>query len=654
MLKKYPIALFLCLLFIFQLHTGYGQSKLIDSLNGVIATSKVDSIRGDAYFKRGNLSTDVASMSLSYDSAIFFYKQDNALTKAFNTYINKGSMSFNLGELDTLKKVIEEVNDLYANEKSLQKPENEARLFALKGFYHDLQSDHKVAVEYYLKAKDQYVAVGNIEAAGNVCKIIATMFANNRQYEKGYEYTNMAITYNKQVKDSAELYNNLLNLAALRSNLEQYDKLKAILDEAKPYIPNAATPDMVATYYKIEARYYLEVKKDYNLAEGSFKNALAYVNTDNYYDKAEKADIYELLSETYLEQNKLDFAISTSKKSLALYKEIEMPSEYVNNYNILSNAYVKKGQYALAHAYLDSAYTMSDSLYKQKLKDELLATERKYDVKQKNIEIATLKNENAAQRKIKLQYAILAIVTLLSSVILYLYLQNRRRLHKQFTTLQQQQIVQLEKEKQMASLEYLIKGQEEERVRVAMDLHDGLGGMLSGVKLSLSQITPTDEHSKLVNTISQLDRSINELRHIAHNMMPDALLRFGLNEALSNFCASLKHVKDINISYQSYGWKGSIEKNKEVVLYRIAQELINNTIKHAQAKNILVQLIEDENRISLTVEDDGIGYIAKENIHAKGIGMSNIESRVQFLNGNWDIQSEKGTGTTISVEFKIN
>jgi two-component system, NarL family, sensor kinase len=654
MLKKHYRYIFLCFCGCFKLCTGFAQNRLIDSLNAIIATSKIDSIRGNAYFKRGNLSADVTSMCVSYDSAIFFYKQDNALVKVFNSYINKGSMSFNFGETDTLKKVIEEVNEMYINEKSLQKPENEAKLFYLKGFYNDLQSNYKEAVEYYLKAKDKYVVVGNIEAAGNVCKVIATMFGNNRQYEKAFDYTEMAITYNKQVKDSAELYNNLLNLAALRSNMEQYDKLKVILDEAYLYIPNAATPDMVATYYKIEARYYLEVKKDYSLAEASFQKALFYVNTDNYYDKAEKADIYELLGEVYLAQNKLDLAIITSKKSLVLYKEMEMPSEIINNYNILSNTYVKKGQYTLAYTYLDSAYTMSDSLYKQKLKDELFETERKYNVKQKNVEIATLKKENEAQRKIKLQYAILAIVTLLSSVFLYLYLQNRRRLHKQFTTLQKQQIAQLEKEKQMASLEYLIKGQEEERVRVAMDLHDGLGGMLSGVKLSLSQITPTNEHSKLVNTISQLDHSIKELRHIAHNMMPDALLRFGLNEALSNFCSSLKHVKDINISYQSYGWKGSLEKNKEVVLYRIAQELINNTIKHAQAKNILVQLIEDENRINLTVEDDGIGYIAKENIHAKGIGMSNIESRVRYLNGQWDIQSEKDAGTTMSVELKTN
>jgi two-component system, NarL family, sensor kinase len=317
------------------------------------------------------------------------------------------------------------------------------------------------------------------------------------------------------------------------------------------------------------------------------------------------------------------------------------------NYEGLSDIYSNIGNYKAAYTYLDSAYNYKDSLQRKDNLTKITNLEKKYQLKEKNTQIETLQKENAAQRKIKTQYGITAVAALISSLLLILFLHNRRKLHKKTLEAQQQQIAQLEQEKQVAALAYLLKGQEEERTRLARDLHDGLGGMLSGMKISLSQMEDNNPQERLHNVIDQLDSSIKELRHIAHNMMPEALLKYGLDEALNNFCTSLNHNKQINITYQSFGWQNKLDKEKEVVLYRIAQELINNAIKHAQANNILVQVICNDNSINLTVEDDGIGY-QKDAIG--GMGLKNIESRASFINATFEVQSKVGTGTTCQVE----
>lgn len=225
--------------------------------------------------------------------------------------------------------------------------------------------------------------------------------------------------------------------------------------------------------------------------------------------------------------------------------------------------------------------------------------------------------------------------------------------------LQQQRIVELEKEKQLLAAEAMLKGQEDERSRLTKDLHDGLGGMLSGAKYSFSNmkdnlIMTPENMQGFERGLDMLDSSISELRRVAHSMMPEALMKFGLNAALKDFCTGINVSGIIKVVYQSYGVDDiKLEQAASVTIYRIIQELLNNVIKHAAATKAVVQVNKEDNKLLITVEDDGKGFDTSLLKEAKGIGWTNIQNRLGYLKATLDVQSGEGKGTSVNIEITI-
>ena len=212
--------------------------------------------------------------------------------------------------------------------------------------------------------------------------------------------------------------------------------------------------------------------------------------------------------------------------------------------------------------------------------------------------------------------------------------------------------------KLVASLQENQKLVETERNRVARDLHDGLGGMLSGIKLTLNSMTgtmlvPDNNTSIFHKAIAQVDNAIKEMRHVAHSMMPEALLKFGLSEAIQDFCDGINENDGVKMKFTKIGMDKTMEKSTELVVYRIVQELSNNAIKHAVAKNIFIQLNTHPKGITITVEDDGKGFDADLIDKNKSTGLQNVQSRIDYLKGSWDIQSAAGTGTSVNIEIPV-
>ena len=204
----------------------------------------------------------------------------------------------------------------------------------------------------------------------------------------------------------------------------------------------------------------------------------------------------------------------------------------------------------------------------------------------------------------------------------------------------------------------MLKGQEEERSRLAKDLHDGLGGMLSGVKLSFvnmkeNLIMDAESVTSFEKSILQLDNTIAELRKVAHNLMPEALVKFGLKNAILDFCNSMQLSSKTKIIFEQLGTERLLSNTADLYIYRIVQELINNAIKHADADQILVQLTKTNDKVLLTVEDDGKGFNTELIRSAKGIGLKNIQQRVDYLKGKIDIASQAAEGTSVNIELYV-
>jgi two-component system NarL family sensor kinase len=252
--------------------------------------------------------------------------------------------------------------------------------------------------------------------------------------------------------------------------------------------------------------------------------------------------------------------------------------------------------------------------------------------------------------------ALLAFVTVLGFVY-YRYVRQKQQLTEQDSQLKEQKIKQLEQEKQLSAVDGMLRGQEEERSRLARDLHDGLGGMLSGIKSSLTvmsgnQIVPEESALAFGKVIDHLETSIQELRRVARNMMPEALVRFGLKDALQDYVDYLNHSGQ-HIDYQTFGLEERPPQTTEIIVFRIVQELLNNVQKHANASQTLVQLIRDDKRFHLTVEDNGKGFDTSRLAQEQGIGWLSIQSRVDYLNGTLDVTSALGKGTTVNIEFSM-
>ncbi len=196
-----------------------------------------------------------------------------------------------------------------------------------------------------------------------------------------------------------------------------------------------------------------------------------------------------------------------------------------------------------------------------------------------------------------------------------------------------------------ALMRALIEGQEKERKRIAADLHDGLGPLLSAVKLRLS----STQHAAN-ETAELLDQAMREIRSISHNLLPGTLEDFGLETALDDLCSKLR-VGGANVRYQLAGPGHAIPKEVQLSYYRIAQELLTNALRHANASQVEIQLVRHDESLLLLVEDDGKGF--DPTTGGGGIGLRNVTSRAESIGAVLYIDSQAGRGTTVSVELPL-
>ena len=196
-------------------------------------------------------------------------------------------------------------------------------------------------------------------------------------------------------------------------------------------------------------------------------------------------------------------------------------------------------------------------------------------------------------------------------------------------------------------LSAVLRAEERSRSSFAKELHDGMGPLLSSAKMSLSAISTenmSEEQQQILrNTRFLIDESIRSVREISNNVSPQVLSDFGLAQGVRNFISKLAPLNVVNMAFNTNLDKERFDSDTEVVLYRVVCELINNSLKHSGCTNIEVSLMLDGTRLSLDYSDDGNGF-DPYTVSLKGMGLSNITSRIDSLNGEIKITSSKGGG----------
>jgi signal transduction histidine kinase len=408
----------------------------------------------------------------------------------------------------------------------------------------------------------------------------------------------------------------------------------------------------------MEINGYLNIAGVYDKFEKPEK-ALPYLNSaEDYFrstnDMVSLANTLHTKGVAVYKLKQYDQSIKCFQEALKIGISINILDGVQYLYESMAQTYSADKDYKNALNYYLKYMTVKDSVSNTQKSKELNEIETKYQTEKKQNEIIKLLTQK--HEKNLLLYTLSGLILVLS-ILGYFIMKNTRNkklIAEQNLEIKEQHILELEKERQLIATKSVLKGEESERSRMARDLHDGLGGLLSGVKINLSSMKGNSIISSanieiFDQAIRLLDNSIVELRRVAHSLMPETLNQYGLKTAFNDYIADLR-TDNVNVTFRFSGEDTRYNSQLELTLYRIAQELLNNALKHSDAKNIDLQLITETNRVCIQVLDDGKGFIVSER-SGNGKGLMSIRDRVTVSGGRFDIESSPGHGTEATVEF---
>lgn len=590
--------------------------ELSASLGDDTLSAKAFIEEGYCYYYAGNYQ----KAAQAFDSAAMLWKARNAAGYAMALNRKGTAQMYNSEYYNSLVTYFE---SLAVFEKLHDQP-NSARVFNNIGLVYESIGDWTNAMQYGKKAMAIKLAVHDSLGLANSYGNVGNVFFNLGNIDSCIYYQQLSLALNQALRNRAGISN---ALGAIGNCYRE----KKIPDSSIHYLNKA-----------------FELSKGL----GNIENNAAILNN---------------LALSYLQKNELDKTAQYASMVGAFVPHISDKEFLHEYYNMLYRLYDRKGDITKAYKYLKIVGEINDSLFVQRtnIQNEKLSVS--YEYKQKNLEDKMAFDEqlHSSERRAAAQknrFIITALLLLLTASLAAVWfsrvklLQKKNQVAEKDAAMKAQQIRQLENEKQLLVSHSIVQGQEHERTRLAKDLHDGLGGLLTGVKHSIINMKErfilTDAHvTGFEKSIAMIDLSMQELRRIAQNMMPEALVKFGLDEALKDYCASVGG-STTKVIFQSFGETGALSDTTEIMVYRIVQELVNNALKHAAAAEIMVQLVRGSDWIRINVEDDGKGFDVEVLKQSKGFGWGSIRNRVDYLQGNIDIRSEPGSGTSVSVELK--
>ena len=463
-------------------------------------------------------------------------------------------------------------------------------------------------------------------------------------------------TIYSQLGNPPETTFNIIQLAMAHEGLDSLDQMKNTLKEAETLLKKYPNIFDAFNYGLQESQYYLRTKQP-DEALKALDSIVVFVEND--INSVQYGLVMQRYARAYEVMADFENATDYISKYIANAKAIQSGTSWFRGLYKRSEYLAARGNYKKAYVDLKTAADVYDSLETLETVAKLEELNLKYETAEKEKQILELHVKNEEKKSQAYLLAGLASVLALTLFIaFYAYGQKLRKARKK-ELIQQAEVQLLKQEQQNKIFSAMIEGQEKERKRLAIDLHDGLGGRLSGISLNLSKLDKDEPKEypkqKLRKVMKDLDDSLNELRNIARNMMPETLVKFGLQAALKDYCSSMTG-NDTKVTLQFYGSEKGIDLNQQVTMYRVIQELINNAKKHAKASEILVQYMREGNVVDITVEDNGIGLsqdvLEKEN--SGGMGLSNLRTRVAYLKGNLDFHTEQNEGTTVNVHINVN
>ncbi|MBR1519720.1 MAG: hypothetical protein IJ635_00595 [Bacteroidaceae bacterium] len=493
--------------------------------------------------------------------------------------------------------------------------DNYSTLYGSLGNLYNIQDKTLLAIEYYQKAEPIFLKYQWKESHAILHHNIAELYFTMGNNEEAAHHYLKAVESGEASGDSLLMSLPRKGLVKVYIAENKYQKARETIMPAYHYYrahSNEEPNDYAEVLASMVKLHLMDGHEDLPRAKTFAKEALTYADRDLMSEVV--FDIYAAAAMIAMRESRWNEALAYAQKAIH-ENDDEATFGDIGCYEMLANIYIHLGQTDEASRYIKKMRTMMEQFATDHYQSGLSQMEVLYETEKKEAQIRSL----AEERRLYRWMVALAAVLLVAAVVLIMYrhLANKRQ-------------------RALLAARVALETETRERQILAKDLHDGLGGMLSVLRLNVENGMPKEE------TLQMLDSTMKELRHVAHHIMPEELLRKGLKSALTDFAISASGVQ-----FHYFGDETRIGQDRELVLYRCAYELVNNAIKHAEAERIDIQLMKEEKQVTLTVCDNGKGFDPQQTL--TGMGLENIRNRIAAYGGDIHLTSQKGKGTEIHI-----
>ncbi len=623
----------------------------------------------------------------NFNKSVSLFKKNNNKIGLCECYNNLGSVYKNRNELDSAMKYYTKayhIADEANYKKGIISSMNNTGLIFLRQEHYDkaiqyfeksltLQNvpDYSVlnnlgaaykekknlskAIEYYqqsLKIAEEHNSLQNqAPPLGN----IGTIY-----FEQG-EYKN-AIEYYKKSQQIEERLNLKAGLVATYCNIGHVYRAQKEFDSSLIYYNKALELAIETSARHTLPKIYTGMALSYE-DMGQYVKAIDYLYTiiktnRELFDIEKNAQIEELLTKYEIENKEKELIILKKDKKIQKTELAKKMAE-LDKQKLLRRLEAEKSKNEILllnkQNELQALNLQKNKIEKEKKEEKIISLTKESELQQ--IKFEKEQSELRQKSLVKNIAILVAVILILAAIILIVLYQQKLKaielLNLRTEEVNKQKIYKLLSDQEFLAMKASMEGQERERKRIAQDLHDGIGGNLASIKLNLANIINDTDDEKLRKVMKNIDETYNEVRSISHNLLPSRLMDAAFTGLIINFVNEILNKKHIKVNFEAFPKDelNQLATEIKVEVYRIIQELMNNIVKYSKAKNVDIQLIKRSGQVNLMVEDDGVGFDVKK--AATGIGLRNIQSRIEEMDGEISIESSIGNWSLVNIEIPI-
>jgi len=600
---------------------------------------------------------------ISFDKALSYGQQELSLAETMRNDTAVALAYSDIGIVYTRTNNLNEAlnwhQKAYALRKKLNLKDKAAASQSNIAVIYKQQGDYDKAAQSMMNVLAFYSEINDEPKKALVLNNIGLLYLHNNKHDAGRDYFNEALAIAQKLKIKSLEANVYTNLSQYYFNKKRFpDALQMCQKAIALQTELNATSDIGVNYNTIGEIYEKQAK--YPEALTWYQKSLKIREQLN--DQLGIGSVNKNIAQVYIDQKNFDDAEKYLLTSIEIFAK-QNAKDYLQEAYVLSST-IKKARNQDRDALLDykKAVEIKDSVLNKESLHTINELEVKYQTEKKEQQIQLLNKQNqiqsldlknqklqVARRNLLLGFSVILVMGIIGFGFL---LYNRYKL-KLDTKLQAEVIHQ-----QDLAAKGIIEAEERERKRIAGDLHDGIGQLFSTVRLNMSSLleratlnSPEDK-ALAETTVAMVDESCKEVRSIAHQMMPNVLLKTGLAVAVKDFVNKIDAHK-LKVTLETSGLNERLGNDIEIVLYRVIQECVNNVIKHAQASRLDIQLDRGDTEISVTIEDNGKGFDTGDREKFEGIGLKNILTRLAYLKGTAEFSSSPGKGTLVAIYVPI-